>query len=296
LFDEDATKSEPVVSMRGTFAGLAVRMPRTGIVHVKIYDVRHVVLQLLFCLRVRLCSDIDLTTTVVDQITFLCGYDGDDPRRLQIAWLTAIGTVFCGVNLSAGSFHPMASILESALAADHLILANAGSHAKQAWHKIIARKSADIGRAKHTVWVVNSNAARPDAVQLLCKDHDARYVIFVNRVRDAKGGDGTSRDHPARTYSEDNLKFDKLDSGLSEVTGDIKRSTTGFWFDALEEELSGSLDLGCYVKVGDGKVLDRFWPSDSAYPVRRARDARSGSYQILGVGRLASPFAVWLQK
>lgn len=190
----------------------------------------------------------------------------------------------------------MASILESALAADNLILANAGSHAKEAWHKIIARKSGDIGRTKHTVWVVNSNAARPDAVQLFCKDHDARYVIFVNRVRDATGGVGTSRDHPARIYSKDNLKFGKLDGGLSEVTGDIKRSTTGFWFDALEEVSSGSLDLGCYVKAGDRKVLDRFWPSDSAYPVRRERVARSGAYQILAVGRLASPFAVWLRK
>jgi len=190
----------------------------------------------------------------------------------------------------------MASILESALAADHLILANAGSHAKQSCHKIIARKSADIGRTNHTVWVVNSNAARPDAVQLICKNHGACYVIFVNRVRDGKAADGTSRDHEARSYSIDGLKFVKLDGGLTEVSGDIKRSTTGFWFDALEEESSGSLDLGCYVKAGDGKVLDRFWPSDSAYPVRRAHDVRPGSYQILAVGRLAAPFAVWLKK
>jgi hypothetical protein len=190
----------------------------------------------------------------------------------------------------------MASILKSALAADHLILANAGSHARQVWHEIILRKSDNIGRVKHTVWVVNSNAARPHAVQSHCKNHDARYVIFVNMKRDAKGGEGTSRDHRARFYSKDNLHWTKLDGGLSEVTGDIKRSTTGFWFDALEEVSSGSLDLGCYVKAGDGKVLDRFWPSDSAYPVRRTHDARLGRYQILAVGRLESPFAVWLKK
>jgi hypothetical protein len=190
----------------------------------------------------------------------------------------------------------MLSILDSALAADHLILANAGSHAKQTWHKIIARKSADIGRTKHTVWVVNSNAARPDTVQSFCKTYGACYVIFVNRVRDGTAGNGTSRDHPATHYSVDRLKFDKLDGGLSEVTGDIKRSTTGFWFDALEEVTSGSLELGCYLKASDGQVLDRFWPSDSAYPVRRARDACPGRYQILAIGRLALPFAVWLKK
>jgi hypothetical protein len=42
--------------------------------------------------------------------------------------------------------------------------------------------------------------------------------------------------------------------------------------------------------------VGRFWPSDSAYPVRRTHDARPGQYQILAVGRLESPFAVWLQK
>jgi hypothetical protein len=62
------------------------------------------------------------------------------------------------------------------------------------------------------------------------------------------------------------------------VTGDIKRSTTGFWFDALEE-----------LPVG-------FWPSDSAYLVRRPGGVRNGNYQILAVGRLVSPFAVWLRK
>jgi hypothetical protein len=80
------------------------------------------------------------------------------------------------------------------------------------------------------------------------------------------------------------------------VTGDIKRSTTGFWFDALEQVSSSSLQLGCYTKVSDGQVLDRFWPSDSAYPVQRKQEVRPGNYEILAAGRLASPFAVWLKK
>ena len=189
----------------------------------------------------------------------------------------------------------MATLLDSALAAPTLILASSGSHAKEGWQRIITRKSADIAKVNHTVWVVNSNAARPDAVQSFCNDHGARYVLFVSRVRDANPSSGTIRDHRARDYSADGRTWALLDRGLSHVTGDIKRSTTGFWFDALEEVPSGSLDLGSFTKHQDRQTLTRFWPSDSAYPVQSDGRVRNGNYEILAVGRLASPFAVWLR-
>jgi hypothetical protein len=125
--------------------------------------------------------------------------------------------------------------LESALAARALIVASAGAHAKEGWKKIITRKSDDIAKVSHTVWVVNSNAARPDAVQAFCNEKDARHVLFVSRSRDGKSGSGTLRDDPARQYSRDNRNWTALPKNLGPVTGDIKRSTSGFWFDALEE-------------------------------------------------------------
>jgi hypothetical protein len=189
----------------------------------------------------------------------------------------------------------MATLLQNALAAPTMILASSGAHAQESWQRIITRKSADIAKVNHTVWVVNSNAARPDAVQSFCKDHGARYVLFVSRVRDAKPGAGTLRDHQAQHYSVDGKTWAALEKGLGHVTGDIKRSTTGFWFDALEEAPFGSLDLTSFTKHQDGQALTRFWPSDSAYSVTRPGAVRNGNYQILAVGRLASPFAVWLK-
>jgi hypothetical protein len=185
----------------------------------------------------------------------------------------------------------MVTLLEGALAAPTLILASSGAHAKESWQKIVDRKGADIAKVNHTIWVVISNAARPDAVQSFCNDHAARYVLFVSRARDAKASVGTIRDQQARHYSADGRTWTALDRGLSPVTGDIKRSTTGFWFDALEEVPSGSLDLDSFTKHQDNQTLTRFWPSDSAYPVR----SRTGGYHILAAGRLASPFAVWLR-
>jgi hypothetical protein len=194
------------------------------------------------------------------------------------------------------------SILQNALAAQHLILSSAGAHAGQAWHKIIARKQSDIGRTGHSVWVVNSNATRPEIVQPFCHDHDARYVIFVSRLpRNAKSDDGPPSSERAQEYSIDGRKWlalpfwPKDPKGLSEVTGKINRATAGYWFDALEEVSSGELDVRSYSKL-TGEILEGFQKHESAYPVRRPGPVGRTGYQVLGVDRLASPFAAWLKK
>src|SRR5262249_44367204 len=137
------------------------------------------------------------------------------------------------------------TMLEQALVAGHVVLSSAGAHAREDWHKIITRKRADIARANHTVWVVNSNATRPETVQSFCNDHDARYVIFVSRSRDSKANSGPSTANRANECSSDGKTWSRLPfwpkdpKGLSEVTGRINRATAGFWFDALEEIDSG---------------------------------------------------------
>jgi hypothetical protein len=63
------------------------------------------------------------------------------------------------------------SLLQEALQARYVILSTAGRHAQEAWQAIIDRKRTDITGVGHTVWVTNSQAARPDAVQSICKEH-----------------------------------------------------------------------------------------------------------------------------
>ena len=187
----------------------------------------------------------------------------------------------------------MATLLQDALQAKYLILSSVGSHAGENWSTIVARKSADIVKAKHSIWVVNSNAVRADALQAFCTEHDARYVIFVSRGGNVNAG--TSTAHRAQLYSADNKSWEPLHPDLSHVTGNLNRGTTGFWLDALEEVQGRNLDLGCFQKDGDGQILMRFWQYASAYPVQRVAPARDGKYHILAVGRLAAPFAVGLK-
>jgi hypothetical protein len=201
------------------------------------------------------------------------------------------------------------TMLRDALAAEHVVLSSSGAHARQEWHQIIARKTADIARAGHTIWVVNSNATRPEKLHPFCNDSNARYVIFVSRARpklesakpksdDSEAGPQT-RDR-ARSYREPEAKWKSLPfwpkdpKGLSEVTGRITQATAGLWFEALEEISSGEINLRSYVKLS-GEPLDRFHKHESAYPVRRSTNVVSDEgYQVLAVGRLAAPFAVWL--
>jgi hypothetical protein len=189
----------------------------------------------------------------------------------------------------------MAILLQDALAAEYSILSSAGSHAREDWRTIVTRKSADIATVKHSVWVLNSNAARPDAVQSFCNEHKARYVIFVSRERNGKPNVGPSTEDKARLYSPNNRSWFPLDPALSHVTGKLNRGTTGIWLDALEEVPKGTLNLGCFHKQSDGEILSRFQLHESTYPVRRVIPACDGGYQILAVGRLVSPFAVWLK-
>jgi hypothetical protein len=189
----------------------------------------------------------------------------------------------------------MGTLLQIALAAEYSILSSAGSHAREDWHTIIARKTADIDNAKHSIWVLNSNAARPDYVQALCTNHAASYVVFLSRERDAKSNSGTSTADRAQCYSSDNKSWSPLDQSLSYVTGRINRATTGLWLDALEEVQLGSLNLRCFRKQSNNELLARFERHESTYPVQRVAPVQEGPYQILAVGRLASPFAVWLR-
>lgn len=193
------------------------------------------------------------------------------------------------------------TMLQDALAAEYVILSSAGAHAGQYWHQIIARKQADIARADHSLWVVNSNGTRPEIVQAFCRDHGARFVIFARRREANTVNAGPPTNERAAEYSSDRQAWAAIPSwpqdqrGLSEVTGRINSATAGFWLNGLEEVNAGEIDIRSYSKL-TGEPLDGFQKHESAYPARRMGEVSRGRYQVLAVGRLASPFAVWLKK
>jgi hypothetical protein len=193
-------------------------------------------------------------------------------------------------------------LLQQALEADRIILSTAGRHAKEEWLEILDRKRRDINNAGHSVWVINANHARPDAVQAFCRSFGARYILFITRAANLKldsstvADIGTSTADGARTFSANQKSWDDLHPKLTQVTGRINRATTGIWLDALEATPLRPLDLKSFTRHHDGLVLEAFNQPNPAFLVRRQEALQAGPYRTLAVGRLAEPFAVWLRK
>jgi hypothetical protein len=183
-------------------------------------------------------------------------------------------------------------MLQSALAAEHVILSSAGAHARQDWLEIIARKQADIARADHTVWVVNSLATRPEVVQPFCRDLHARYVIFLSRRgRESKSASGPSTNDRAQAFSNDGQAWSRLPfwpqdhNGLSEVTGRINRMPgptlllrrasvsrqSGQWQHEDFDVFDGTGDVGrIYLVDSNAGTETWFWGVDFALTNRKS--------------------------
>jgi hypothetical protein len=187
------------------------------------------------------------------------------------------------------------SLLQGALQARHVILSTvAGRYGKEDWQVIIDRKSADVTGVGHTVWAMNSQAARPAEVQSFCREHGPCHVLFLNKRFGNKPGSNTI--DAAKRYSIDRRPpWLPLPGGLSPVTGLKNSFTTGLWLEELEQVHSRSIALGPFLKQ-DGQRLTEFSNISSAYPVERVGPVQDGEYNILAVGRLAPPFAVYLRR
>ena len=184
----------------------------------------------------------------------------------------------------------------AALSAHSLIVSTAGAYGCEDLSYILNRKRQDIASIGHTIWLVNSNAGSSDKIQSFCELHGARYVVFVSRDGSTHVI-GASTESKATHYAPKPGQWTNFNPGRSPVTGLIKRSTTGFWFESLcEVQPRIAVDISSFVKASDGQPLTRFWPSDNAYPVYREDEVRSGRYHVVAIGTLAPPYAVWLQR
>jgi len=197
--------------------------------------------------------------------------------------------------ISASSLQPYTSLLQQALQAKHLILSTVASrYAREALQAIFDRKCADVTGVGHTVWAMNSQAARPDAVQSFCNKHSPCYVLFLSKGHRNKPGSITI--DAAKRYSIDGQPpWLPLSARLSPVTGLRTKLTTGLWLEELEQVHSRSIALGPFLKQ-DGQRLTEFSNINSAYPVERVGPVQDGDYNILAVGRLGKPFAVYLRR
>jgi hypothetical protein len=115
------------------------------------------------------------------------------------------------------------AILQDALQAKYSVLSSVGPHAGDDWPTIVDRKREDIAKAKHSIWVVNSNATRPEALRAFCTKHDARYVVFVSRRPGGNANAGPPTAHRAQHYSADGKTWERIDPAFCSVSRGQRR-------------------------------------------------------------------------
>ena len=179
-----------------------------------------------------------------------------------------------------------------------------GPHAGEDSDAIFARKIADIRNAGRTFWVVRSHKAKPGMIQTIgatvCAKSGEPLCAFL--APSSPGGAVPTKTSSAATeYSADQCEWQSLPASVTPVTGQMTPDTCALVFDQLCLRASAVVDLWQYadffdsgqpVRIRQGASTLGVTPSDtSTHPDRMKSHLR----QVLAVGRLVQPFAVWLR-
>ena len=179
-----------------------------------------------------------------------------------------------------------------------------GPHAGEDTDKIFARKIADIDKAGRTFWVIHSHKAKPNTVQEVGKTVRRRSIepLCAFLAPSSPGGVvPTKTATAALKYSTDRCKWEDLPPGISPVTGKMTQSTCALVFDRLVLLPSTTCDLWEYadffnpekpVKIRQGASTLSVIATDTSTHSDRMK---SHIRQVLAIGRLVEPFAVWLR-
>ena len=181
---------------------------------------------------------------------------------------------------------------------DRVVLSVLGPHAGESVAAIFERKMADIDAVDGTFWLCNSPAARPDRVQSFFSAASDTRVYFLAPATKGGARPTTSVDHMTE-FSPNKRVWKPFPAGLGPVTG--KRSAGAYAFALWEIVLRDDIAVDLWdwatpagdpiqFRLGASTLLARRCDT-SASPER----AKTRMRQVVAVGRLSSPYAVWVR-
>ena len=179
-----------------------------------------------------------------------------------------------------------------------------GPHAGEDCDAIFARKIEDIRNAGRTFWVVRSHRGKPDMIQTIgatvCSNSGEPLCAFL-APSSLGGAVPTKTSSAAAEYSANRSKWHALPAGITPVTGQMAANTCAVVLDQLRLQEAAVVDLWQYadffnpewpVKIRQGaSTVGVIRRDTSAHPDRMKSHLR----QVMAVGRLVEPFAVWLK-
>jgi len=199
----------------------------------------------------------------------------------------------------------MLSVVQEMPSTEHYSLFSVmGPHAGEEADAIFARKIADIGNTGRAFWVVRSHKAKADMIQVVGSTvcGRSREPLCAFLAPSSPGGATPAKTASAAVeYSPDGHRWEAMPADITPVTGQMTRSTCALVFDRLYLLSSAVVDLWQYadffdpstpVKIRQGaSTLAVTLGDTSSHPDRM----KSRFREVVAVGRLAHPFAVWLR-
>jgi len=187
---------------------------------------------------------------------------------------------------------------------EYSVISVMGPHAGEDSGAIFSRKMADIRNAGRTFWLIRSHKAKANAIQLIasivCKKSSKPFCAFL-APSSPGGATPTKTASAAVEYSIDRLGWRRLPLDITPVTGRIGANTCALVFDQISLQETTVVDLWQYADFfhPDQPVIIR--QGASTVGVARAdtsmhpRRMKSRLRQVIAIGRLVEPFAVWLR-
>jgi hypothetical protein len=184
----------------------------------------------------------------------------------------------------------------------YLIISVIGPHAHETENTIFKRKIEDINKVGKTFWLTKSHQSKPDMVQQFCliglREKLNVYCFFIEPSK-IGGAIPTMEDKSAESFSADGKTWQKLPDGLGPVTGNINKNAYALVFDDLKM-VTDSIDLWDYVNFfKPNEPLKIMQGGSTLCALKQENDfkneIKSRYRKIVAVGRLATPYCVWLK-
>ena len=189
--------------------------------------------------------------------------------------------------------------------AKYVVISVIGPHAGENEEEIFNRKIADIEISGRTFWLIKSYKAKPDMVQTICsqsnKEGENVPCIFIE-PSSIGGSIPTKTSNSAKLFSSDKLRWSEFPKGISPVTGKIDGNAYALVFNELKLE-DGAIDLWDYTDFfNPSKSLIIMQGASTLCAIRKnmskipsQEKIKSRFRRIIAVGKLCSPFGVWLK-
>lgn len=179
-----------------------------------------------------------------------------------------------------------------------IVISIVGTHAGESLEQIFERKKKEIAKAGYTYWLYKSHSGKPDALQKLAKTSKSTLDCYFISSSVKSGARPTKEQSISKYSSVDGTRWQKIPKDIL-VTGSSKSA-----FALVLKEINltkRDIDLWNYSSFNDSGNPVRIRLGDSTLAAVKksssTHPAKMGSHirKVIAIGRLMSPFSVWLK-